>query len=431
MKNNPIKKYKGSAILDSLMALALLGSILTSWVMFNQVNYNRKIARKIAAETTEYARVYAKYMNDKYSDLLAQTQNGSPAVLTPSSIGGYWNSDLASQNLFKQTPCVTVVPNKKTGDLEAVMYYVGGQRTVANKYAMIMRQALIILGSKGGLLLNGMIQGNSGWHVDSGSTFLSNSNQCNSGELSNDSIAVNIDLMDQWNQDTQPYYAISKEQDNGTDIRKKPGHMLNYNTSKSDITVRSGNGVILDNSDQNNPIKLKMGYGNGTNAATVGLYTNGQAISKTLVDTIEPVQAGIPGDSCDYQEIGKIIADNGNTFTTNILNRSTLICSQNHMMCGAINSTATCYLPTESNRVVFSNATQGIQNDNGSFMCPRETPFALNVKTSGGVSNAILIQGSLSGYTVTLGYSIRTPGTIIIKATCSNMPDFTINAIPG
>lgn len=430
-------------MIDSILALAMLGSVLASWVIFNQANYNRKIASKLAAQTAEYAQIYAKYMNDNYSSLLVTAQNGSPTVLSPPSIGSYWKSSISTSNMFHQTPCVVILPNLKSSyvsqnrkitDLEAVMYYVGGTNSKPKKYAMVIRQALIMLGSKGGLLKNNEILGNSGWSINSDSGFITNSNQCNGDSLSDNSLAVNIDLLDQWNQDTQPYMAIAKNTDNGADQRKKPGHILNYNTSKSDITI-AGHGLIVDNSDKNNPVKLKLGYGEGTNSATIGLYSNNiENNTKATADTLEPVQVAKTGDLCDQQEIGKVVANIGNNSTQTIINRSTLICTFNKMMC-ASNSSNTCYLPTEANRVVFQNYSTGVQSDNGNFLCPQEVPFAISAATSlGGSAGVAPIQGSLSGYVVSIGYYIYIPKFLfpvkMTQVTCSNLPDYSINEIP-
>ena len=93
-----------------------------------------------------------------------------------------------------------------------------------------------------------------------------------------------------------------------------------------------------------------MDYGEGSNTATLGLaFKNRNANTKILADTLEPVEAGAAGDSCLVEEVGKIIANRGNGVTAGYLNRSTLICSQNSMMCASINSSSTCYLPTEYN----------------------------------------------------------------------------------
>lgn len=435
MKISLRKKITGAAVLDSLMALALLGSMLTCWVMFNQVNHNRKIAKKLAAETITYARIYAKYMNDNYSTLRNTAQSGTNVVLSPSSISGKWSTDLATSNLFRQTPCVSIVANKKTGYLESILYYAGGNTTFSNKEALILRQALVTLGGAGGLFANGIIRGNSGWSIDRASDFLATSNQCGNGELANNSLAINMDLLPEWNRETMPSTAIAKEIDGGGShdgIRKMPGHLLNANTSKSDVTLLSGNGVIVDNHDEKNPIKLKMGYAEGTNTATIGLYSNNQNTNtKTLADTLEPIQTGVAGDSCDIQEVGKIIADRGNSVTAEYLNRSTLVCSQNSMMCASVNLSNTCYLPTEANRIIFANSTKGIQSSSGNFVCPKETPFASSAITSSGPDIGVArLQGDLSGYTVTIGYYLTTPNTIILQVTCSNMPDYEINAMP-
>jgi hypothetical protein len=427
------KKIKGAILLDSLIALTLLASVLTSWVIFNQINHERKTAKKLAAETITYARTYAKYMNDNSTMLVNQAKLNGTVVLSPASIGNKWNTDLATTNLLRQTPCVSIVMNQKTGYLEAIMYYVGGNNTLSHKEALITREALVVLGSSGGLFLHGIIRGSAGWLIDATSDFLAHSEECGHGNVANNSLTVNLDLLPEWNRDTMPSTAIAKEMDGSKvddGVRKMPGHLLNANTIKSDITLLSGNGIILDNSDSMNPVKLKMGYAEGTNAATIGLYSNSSTSkTKVLVDTLDPVQTGTAGESCMLQEVGKIIVDRGNGVTKEYLNRSTLTCSQNSMMCSNINPSHTCYLPTEANRIVFMNQTYGIQNNSGNFVCPKEVPFASDIVSSkGGDTGTMRLDGNLSGYTVTIGYYVTVPETLITQVTCSNMPDYEISA---
>lgn len=424
---NKANAVKGGMALDSLLALTLLASVLSSWVIFTEANIARKNAHKLAAETITYARIYAQYMVNTRSSIVNTLRNGNAYVLTPELLlkDGKWNTDLETLNVFKQKPCVVIVPNSKSANYEAVMYYVGGVDMSSHKLDFIMRQARILLGGSGGIFKAGEIEGNSGWNINASSPFLTNSSLCG-GAPSNNSLAVNLDLMPEWNQTMQPFLAIAKEEDNGQDIRKKPGHMVNYNTLKTDLVLPITNGVILDNSDSNNPVKLQMAYGNGSNIATLGLYSNNKQINtKTVAASLEPIQAGVSGDSCENQEVGKIIVDRGKITTGQYLSRSTLVCSDNKMLCNGVNASHTCYLPVEANQIVFQNNVTGIQNATGNFVCPGEMPFALNSEPK----DLKVIQGDLSGYLVNIGYYLKNGG-LIKRVTCSNMPDYAINAIP-
>lgn len=429
---NPVNRIRGFAVIDSILALAILCSFLTEWIMFNQTNYNRKFAKKLSTETEVFATTFARYMNNHYTDLLLTARSGSPITLSPSILKAQssWPIDLANTNLYNQIPCVTILPNQKTGDLEALMYYVWGKKDIAKRMMFSVNEAVINLGNKGGIVLDGVVQGNSGWSVNKDSNFFSGANICG-GNLANDSLAVNIDLMNDWNQDTAPSIAITKDPAAvSSDIRAMPGHMLNPNTSKSNIAFLANAGVIIDNSDPNNPVVLKMGYGAGTNEATISLNGANNQNSTTVADTLQMTGEGEAGDSCILEELGKIIKDRGNKKSKayQYLTRSTLVCSQNKMLCANVNATNTCYLPASANRVNYENDSIGIQDANGQFVCPNATPFAANVITSKGNDTSIIlpIQRNIDDYVVTIGYYLTTNTAMIMQVTCSNLPDYSI-----
>ena len=84
----------------------------------------------------------------------------------------------------------------------------------------------------------------------------------------------------------------------------------------------------------------------------------------------------------------------------------------------------------EANRIVFTNEIHGVQNNANQFFCPKDIPFASDViLLAKQQASSTPIIGNLSGYMVTIGYTITTANTIITQVTCSNMPDYEINAI--
>ncbi|HLX54796.1 MAG TPA: hypothetical protein VKR58_12680, partial [Aquella sp.] len=316
----------------------------------------------------------------------------TPIILSPQKLGVSWPIDLSPKNRYGQIPCVTVVKNPANEKLEALMYYVGGISDVSAKSRNLVRSASVALGSQGGILLNGVVQGNSGWQVDSSSIFLNDAIECG-GALTNNSLAINLDLMSQWNQDLQPVYSLLRGEDKTVGQQSLPGHLRNANTLKSNLYFNAGTGIILDNSDPVNPTKL----GILQNIAGKGepILGMGASVSTKLIsDSLQPDSFFKSGDSCSSQEEGKTVADQGiSGVANNLLARSTLVCTRNDLLCGTENY---CYLTSIPNQIIFRNAVKGIQNSSSQFICPKSVPFATNVQTGllgGGQVYAIVNTG--------------------------------------
>ncbi len=423
-------RIKGSAMVDSLLALSLLGLFLTGLMVSNLSNQNAKNAQLLATQTNTYAQVFARYMDINLTNLQTQISSGNSLTINAQTLGNsYWPLDLARTNLYGQTPCVTIIKNATTGNLEALMYYVGGKVDTSAKRTQLVNNTGVLLGNKGGILTNNQVKGNSGWSINQGSQFLSGAGSCG-GSISSPSVAVNLDLMLTWNQNIQPNTSITKATDFGdtSNLKTLPGHMINTNTSKANVNFTANKGIIFDNSNSTNPTALQMGYGAGTNEATLSL--SGSTVTTLVADTVQANQQGNVGDSCILQEVGKTITDKGqqSSGAYQYLARNTLVCTQNNMLCASVNADSTCYLPSIINSIVFQNNNTGIQDTNGSFACPTEVPFASSIVTSsGGSASSEPIEASLAGYSVTTGYRLTTAGVVINQVTCSNMPLYQEN----
>ncbi|MCC2645196.1 MAG: hypothetical protein K0R94_974 [Burkholderiales bacterium] len=418
---------KGITVIDSMFALVLLGSAIIGFNTFMQTDFRHKNAKQLASETEVYAEIFAKYMNDHFTDLVQQSTSQNMVILNPGSLGTSWPQDVAESNLFRQIPCVTIVKNPATGNLEALLYYVGGKYQSPGEKRLLVNEAAMILGNKGGILAGGVVRGNSGWSIQSGSQFLAGADQCG-GSVAENSLAVNIDLLTNWNQTTQPYTSITKAIDPGDPTVPKtlPGHLINSNTSKANINFSDNTGVILDNSNPDSPVKFHMGYGAGSHQAALSV-DGARNVTTLVADTIQAYQRGRIGDPCQSGEIGKTIVDAGaqSSDAYQLLARDTLVCTQNAMLCG---ENASCYLPSITNSIKFQNNSVGIQNSAGNFKCPPAIPFATSVSATGGGSSSVSpLSKSIAGYTVTMGYTLTTSNAIITSVTCSNMPVYTVN----
>ena len=376
-----LNKVKGFGLIESLFALALFATVLLGIVMFYNSIQRKNEARELAAQTEAFARIFAKYMHDNY-DELSRRWRSTPLTLNPYMLGEVWAIDIVKQNFYRQTPCVTIVTNPNTGIEEALMYYVGGRTFTSTE---IIMTAVRQLGRSGGVIIDGKVLGNSGWGVMAGSDFLNNAAQCG-GAIANNSLVVKLDLLEEWNQNLQPIMSINRGLDIGVanNILTLPGHILNTNTSKSNIYIANNKGVILDNY-HNSLLKLGIQYnGQSTGAVMLGLGANSASL---VADTIKPNLLGKAGDPCNYQEIGKVIADQGiqGDVISQILARNTLVCTQNDMLCAHANTSRTCYLSSVANQITFKNEVAGIQNTRGEFMCPASIPFL--VRAEPGLSN--------------------------------------------
>lgn len=395
------RQQRGFNLIESMLALALLAGFMVIVVTFSSANMRKKDARILASQTEAFALNFTKYMRENRNAITDQAAQHSPVILSPQVLGANWSSDLATANMFQQTPCVAIVNNLLTNNLEAVLYYVGGN---ASKMKLadqldIIHSSAIFLGGKGGVLVDGAILGNSGWQINNDSQFLLGANQCganlNGGNagLSENSVAINLDLMPDWNLNLQPVGALLRGVDNESGLLSLPGHSKNANTSKANIYFSANTGVIFDNSDSNQPIKLSVLYnGQGSKTPTIGF---GSTVPTVLIgDTFKSTVQFKSGEFCTADEVGKIVADQGLDNLTNLyLARSNLVCTQNDMRCGIGNY---CYLPVVANNIVFENNLIGVQDNYGKFVCPQEVPYALNasVGTPGGNVYVFLNLGS-------------------------------------
>jgi hypothetical protein len=367
----------GFSIIESMIALAFLAAVMSGILLFDSNNSVQKDAKILSTETEAFAVAFANYMSHNHILLSQLASITTPVTLSPQELGVSWPIDLSSKNQYGQVPCVTISKNPANEELEALMYYVGGSSDISAKSLNFVRSASAHLGSKGGILLNGAIQGNSGWQIARDSIFLNNAIKCG-GVLTNNSLAINLDLMPQWNQNLQPAYSLLRGEDKIVGLQSMPGHIKNANTLKSNLYFNAGAGIILDDSEQANPTKLTVSYNSErTGEATLDL---GSSVSTKLVsDSFQPDSFFKPGDGCSSLEEGKTVADGGVSDAANkLLARSVLVCTQNDLLCGTGNY---CYLTSIPNQITFRNILRGIQNVSNQFICPKSVPFAMNVQT--------------------------------------------------
>lgn len=429
-------RNKGFGAIDSMISLVLLSTILLLIVAYNQNDQRYKVSKVLSDQTDAFAVAYASYARKIISTQTEFLPTGA-VTWSPNSIS--WPTNLAKQNIYKQIPCLTISRNNNSGGLEAIMYYVGGKAETTSQTTNIVRDAAITLGSKGGVFLNGIAIGNSGWSLAYDSPLIKGGGVCGSAPTNN-SVLVNLNLLPDWRewQYLQTPVSITRGLDKASAPLQLPGRLRNFNTLKANLNIASNKGIVLNSADPNSPVKLSLQYnGTGMGTATLGLGSN--STSTIIADTIQPSSYFKAGQTCSINEVGKTVADQGVAATSSqYLARSTLVCTQNDMLCG---SGSYCYLPSIANKIVFKNTNKGVQDTNGVFICPSIVPFAVanstvityadiytDFKVGDSLQNlknpavtnynlgsvlytAIPIEHSLSGYMTNLGYRLNNSGT--------------------
>lgn len=369
-KLNNSCQNNGFGLLDSMVALVLLTSIILTIFLFKNQNAQTNKARQLAGQTEVFAAVFARYMNASYTN-----NESMPAQITLSPLDlvslGKWPMDLATYNVYHQTPCVAIRKNPVTNNPEAIMYYVDGIEDDPS-IIYVSRAAAMYLGGKGGIFLGDKIQGNSGWSISSTSSFFDSVPVCGK-RISKNSLAVNMDLFLDWNQVQQSVVSIFRGTDASGGLSNLPGRIRNKNTMKSNLYFSDTTGVVLDATNKNAPLRvttnnqygkvLALGDNNSYSLVAGAVLTSGS--SKFL-------------ESCNYLEVGKIVSDQSQ-FSNNNLARSTLVCTKNNALCV---DGGYCYLPNTVNNIVFRNQDTGVQDQNDQFVCPNYVPYATGIKTN-------------------------------------------------
>lgn len=370
-------KYQlGFGLIDSMIALGIFSVIAVSGIMYFNKQQVNKNAENLANQTRQYAVIFTRNIQHEMrsNESLGKRLNaGEIITLSPNELNDIvWSNSIATKNIFGQTPCLTMMKNNNTNKIEAVMYYVGGKSFGNNNQDMnTVRNANTILGGISGIYANKAVIGNSGWNIATNSVLLQNSYRCG-GEIANNSLVINVELLPSWYEFEQNILN-STLLSRGTDLNhgqtELPGHMQNYNTVVTNMGITQGNGIVI-NQAQN--IKLALNNTNSKQSFGFVRPNNNSAIHGSYIKAIGSAKAG---DSCTEAQLGEIVLDNGITSTSTALTHSTLTCTASFACPNAVNHAAYCYRTNELQDVVLTNATNGIQDNNGQFRCPASVPF--------------------------------------------------------
>lgn len=410
---NKIKKYRknsGFGLLDSLVALAIFGTVLTLYVRQTEDINISKRAKNYATNSITEAKEFAKQLqtfvstgSSKYKDSgsavyknetlyelnknLLRSSPNSVITLAPSN----WDSKYQTTNMFGESPCLALAYNASTDTMYGIMFYVADKEKTYKDKSKLIQRALLSLQGKGAAYVDSSIAqavnqnryGNNtlsptSWSPNNLNTLVSGSSICG-GKIAMNSIIINMDLLPEFNQRLIAVSGLVKStSQNNTNQTYLPNHLFNANTLKSNLTVESS--VLLDNTNQAQPIKMNIAYGAGGNTTlNVGNNQSDDTTTTFLSSAIQPNTSIRSGVICQAEELGKVAITGADSAGTNALSRSIVSCTKNVTLCP---TTGYCYLPSKDNLVTYkAEAGFGLEDANGIFRCPVYAPYAIKSST--------------------------------------------------
>jgi len=444
---NKIMKYRknsGFGLLDSLVALAIFGTVLTLYVRQTEDINISKRAKNYATNSITEAKEFAKqlqtfipandpaykyldrngnnYKNlsyyEKYKNNLRTAPN-SIITLAPSN----WDSKYQTTNMFGESPCLALAYNASTDTMYGIMFYVADKEKTYKDKSKLIQRALLSLQGKGAAYVDSKIAqavnqnryGNNtlsptSWSPNNLNTLVAGSSICG-GKIATNSIIINMDLLPEFNQRLIAVSGLVKStSQNNTNQTYLPNHLFNANTLKSNLTVESS--VLLDNTNQDQPIKMNIAYGAGGNTTlNVGNNQSDDTTTTFLSSAIQPNTSIRSGVICQAEELGKVAITGADSAGTNALSRSIVSCTKNATLCP---TTGYCYLPSKDNLVTYkAEAGFGLEDANGIFRCPVYAPYAIkssfnsapnvdvfvnaNGITTGSILNDVYVDGGGGG----------------------------------
>lgn len=226
------KKVKGFGLLDSLVALAIFGTVLTLYVRQTEDINISKRAKNYATNSITEAKEFAKqlqtfdlvdsqnmygdsnrqvYKNmtyyEKYKNDLRASPN-SVITLAPQN----WDSKYQTTNMFSESPCLALAYNASTDTMYGIMFYVADKEKTYKDKSKLIQRALLSLQGKGAAYVDSKIAqavnqnryGNdtlspTSWSPNNLNTLVSGSSICG-GKIATNSIIINMDLLPEFNQ---------------------------------------------------------------------------------------------------------------------------------------------------------------------------------------------------------------------------------------
>lgn len=356
-------KAQGFGIIESLISVAIFGTVITFSAMYAQTKYQNYQAQTLAQQVDNLTQFYSGFVNDpsilsdvmyaeqprctlsllpgqyktySYVDIKnALNNNLSGCIDSSKSISYSVPSSVQGTNLYGEAACFGIYRNPLDNRLEAYLYFTG--KPNRSKNTKVITKAVQILGGKASIydVNRSLVYSSGGWSIGSNSQIFAG---CNGATISPNSLVINLNTDPVFKQQTTQ--ASLYKYENG-DIAKI-GTISSFKTLNTDISFGINNGkrskLILAGMN-----KLLIFESISTNSIsdssngdkTVGITSNNSMINGVMLQTdgIQPTKLASEYDACSPSEYGKIKL----SANKNALSR----CAINLVRCTGSNN---CYL---------------------------------------------------------------------------------------
>lgn len=404
-------KKNGFTLIEITIALFIIGCIALMFSMNQTQQYQKNRAKDLASQSLIYAKLYGAYMKDVERGAIYNMTNGSFCVQkSPLAVNSsqtislsdlqrddfgsknveasdknntictinkdnYYNNVLSGTNMYKQKPCLGVTKSP-AGKLQGFLFWVSTSQSFGTPLD-VARSAAILLGGKGGYVMDNKIIGQGGWSLPLSDVRFSDPQACGGTGIAPNSIVINMDQLIDVNDELNDNWSLARESDNDY----APGDAKNKNTAKTDIFLN--NKKLILNSDTGVSIQANDNQVN----ITGDVYAN----------SLTPTESASTGDSCLSTEVDKIKRQNDPS-AGSLMQQSTVICTDSELVC-SLYGHRFCYLPVKKSTIRYSDPKNtgwmGTQ-----LICPGYAPFlnTATVSSGTGTLNVYSDSGSTVNY---------------------------------
>jgi hypothetical protein len=120
--NKQLTKIYGFTLFEATLCLLILATLLIYLTKFDNNILNKQKATLLANQSQMFANLFVYYIATHKTELL--NSNESMIIITPEQV--ITDSNITKVNLFRQKPCVSIIKQANSSDIEAIMYYVWG-----------------------------------------------------------------------------------------------------------------------------------------------------------------------------------------------------------------------------------------------------------------------------------------------------------------
>lgn len=384
------KKYfkKGFSLLELMVVIAIIAILVTiAMPSFN----NSSQGNLYAQSALLHAKGFSEYVRDNYQSLYnqARTSSNSITTVTYSQISSNYNEgNVASTDMFQNTPCLVIQYSSTTKLLQIYMFYTNASNAVL--HSSVISNAINNMGGLAGQYSSGSGVANmfKTWSLAAGSAVLTQT--CSSQNIIPNSMVINMNLfMTQNIQQASTNFSSAITNSSLTRVTDNiSGYSLNNSQNQNTMQANmyfynSGkyNGIFTtENPSESTAAYITLGANTNLN----GLYktasesdlvfSNANAVTKSFIPTLKVAV----GTSCTQAKLGTIALDAtaltySNSATGNVV--SDVQCTNNSKLCPKFgNGGNYCYLPMVDYSLTIAATAQS-----STFTCPSGSYLDINV----------------------------------------------------